>query len=83
MNRCRRRLAKARRRERKLLALWDNAPYVCPGCHAVGEEPCAPGCIDDEMLREEEEYYDNLAVSWSRSVTPDENAWALLDEVQP
>lgn len=25
-----------------------EAPYVCPGCHAVGEERCAPGCIDAE-----------------------------------
>lgn len=31
---------------------WSNAPYVCPGCHAVGEEPCAPGCIDAEIEAE-------------------------------
>ena len=24
----------------------DSAPYVCPGCHAVGGERCAPDCID-------------------------------------
>lgn len=32
-------------------------PYVCPGCHAVGDERCAPGCIDAEIeaAREERE----------------------------
>lgn len=24
---------------------------VCPGCHAVGEERCAPDCIDAEIER--------------------------------
>ncbi|MFA7295657.1 MAG: hypothetical protein WC211_00555 [Dehalococcoidia bacterium] len=24
----------------------ESAPYVCPGCHAVGGERCAPDCID-------------------------------------
>lgn len=33
----------------------SHAPYVCPGCHAVGGERCAPGCIDAEMAREREE----------------------------
>ncbi len=28
------------------------SPFVCPGCHAVGEEPCHPGCIDDEIRNE-------------------------------
>jgi hypothetical protein len=33
----------------------DEAPFVCPGCHAVGDEPCAPGyCIDNyRRLRDE------------------------------
>jgi hypothetical protein len=30
-------------------------PFVCPGCYAVGEEPCAPGCIDAEIERAREE----------------------------
>lgn len=30
-------------------------PYVCPGCHVVGDEKCLPGCIDDEMARERED----------------------------
>lgn len=30
---------------------------VCPGCHAVGGEPCLPGCIDDEIERERSEAY--------------------------
>lgn len=34
---------------------WDDAPYVCPGCHAVGEEPCHPGCIDAAMADADEE----------------------------
>lgn len=33
----------------------DDAPIVCPGCHAVGAEPCKPGCIDAEMERKREE----------------------------
>lgn len=33
----------------------EDAPYVCPGCHAVGGERCAPGCIDDEIAREHED----------------------------
>jgi hypothetical protein len=32
----------------------SGAPYVCPGCYAVGE-PCAPGCIDAEIERDREE----------------------------
>lgn len=27
---------------------WADAPYVCPGCHAV-DEPCYQGCIDAEI----------------------------------
>lgn len=48
-------------------APWDGseapeasrAVYVCPGCHAVDGEPCAPGCIDAaiEAAREERERY--------------------------
>jgi hypothetical protein len=33
------------------------APYVCPGCFAVGGERCAPGCIDNEI---ETEYRDAI-----------------------
>lgn len=33
----------------------DEMPYVCPGCHAVGDERCVPGCIDDAIRREREE----------------------------
>jgi hypothetical protein len=29
-----------------------GVPHVCPGCHAVGEERCAPGCIDAEIEAE-------------------------------
>ncbi|HEY2512770.1 MAG TPA: hypothetical protein VGI39_18010 [Polyangiaceae bacterium] len=31
-----------------------EAPYVCPGCHAVGGEKCAADCIDAAMERERE-----------------------------
>lgn len=33
----------------------DDAPYVCPGCYAVGGEPCAPGCIDNEIEQERQD----------------------------
>ena len=33
----------------------EDGPYVCPGCHAVGGQPCAPGCIDDEMRQRAED----------------------------
>lgn len=33
----------------------SQAPHVCPGCHAVGDEPCAPGCIDAELEAERRE----------------------------
>ena len=36
----------------------SRAPYVCPGCHAVGGEPCAADCIDAEMELEREEERD-------------------------
>lgn len=36
-------------------ALMENAPIVCPGCHAVAPDHCAPGCIDNEIERERED----------------------------
>lgn len=30
----------------------DEAPFVCPGCYAVGPERCLPGCIDAEIEEE-------------------------------
>jgi len=42
---------------------FSPGPFDCPDCHAVGEEPCAPGCIDaaidnafDECFGEDWEY---------------------------
>jgi hypothetical protein len=29
-------------------------PYVCPGCYAVGGEPCAPDCSDAGWDREDD-----------------------------
>lgn len=43
-----------RAKVRRSHAAFEN-PFVCPGCHAFEEEPCKPGCIDDEMRREREE----------------------------
>lgn len=37
------------------VCIYCVGPYVCPGCHAVGGERCAPGCIDDEIRREHED----------------------------
>jgi hypothetical protein len=36
----------------------DDEPYVCPGCYAVGGEPCALDCIDAEIRRDREDAYD-------------------------
>ena len=36
----------------------DEAPYVCPGCYAVGEEHCAPGCIDQEISEARQAEYE-------------------------
>lgn len=38
-----------------MTANLDDAPYVCPGCYAVGGEKCADWCIDAEIEREREE----------------------------
>jgi hypothetical protein len=37
----------------------DYEPVVCPGCYSIDDEPCAPGCIDDELRQEAEESYAN------------------------
>ncbi len=38
---------------------WENAPYVCPGCYAVGEEDCAPDCVDAALEAERQGRYDH------------------------
>jgi hypothetical protein len=35
--------------------LEEDAPYVCPGCYAVGGERCAPWCIDAAIEEERRE----------------------------
>lgn len=41
--------------ERRAQQEEDERPYVCPGCHAVCGERCAPWCPDAAMDREREE----------------------------
>lgn len=48
----------------------ENSPYVCPGCFAVGEDPCAPGCIDDAIRRQNE---DDLRDAWIDGRDDDED----------
>jgi hypothetical protein len=42
-------------RERRRRKEEDEAPFVCPGCYAVGNEPHAGYCIDAEIERERED----------------------------
>jgi hypothetical protein len=35
--------------------LAEHLASVCPGCHAVGQEPCAPGCIDAAIAADPED----------------------------
>lgn len=53
----------------------EDPPFVCPGCHAVGEERCLDGCIDHEIEAETRhaiESGDYSPVGW-RSVGEDED----------
>ncbi len=47
-------------------ATRDEAPYVCPGCHAVGER-CALDCIDREIEEEREHAIESGDYSASES----------------
>jgi hypothetical protein len=38
---------------------WDEAPFVCPGCYAVGEEECAADCVDAAIEAERTERSDH------------------------
>jgi len=53
---------------------YDDAPYVCPGCHAVGHEPCSVYCVDAEIERDRERIEERL--SWS----DDQRAWTDEDD---
>lgn len=50
-------------------------PYVCPGCYAVGGEPCAPYCIDAAIERDMEEEY--LRGEWGSIDDEDEDEPSL------
>lgn len=41
--------------EDELCTECAERPHVCPGCYAVGEQECAPGCIDAEIEAEHRE----------------------------
>lgn len=53
----------------------DEAPYVCPGCHAVAE-PCAPGCIDASMEAERREAIESGDYDDSEDYNSDEEPTA-------
>jgi len=40
---------------RELAACDLEAPFVCPGCYAVGGQACASDCIDAALERQREE----------------------------
>ena len=46
-----------------------DAPHVCPGCHAVGEERCAPGCIDAELEEELRHAIESGDYDWMEEMT--------------
>ena len=57
---------------------WDDAPYVCPGCHAVAPERCAPGCIDDEIANGEK--YCHLCLSLEQDCRCEDREWEDYDD---
>lgn len=77
-HRTRRRLVKALARQRRELEL--NPPFVCPGCYAVGDEPCAPWCPDHQMEQEREDallYGDHDSIY---APEDDSEVWDEIDE---
>ena len=38
----------------------DTGPYVCPGCYAIGGEPCAAYCPDAAIERERQREREEL-----------------------
>jgi Fe-S-cluster-containing hydrogenase component 2 len=51
--------------------LDEPEPYICPGCYAVDDEPCAAYCPDDEIRREAEEQ--RLMPDWDERCDEDED----------
>ena len=45
-------------RHRERTADYDEGPYVCPGCYAMGAEPHAGYCPDAAIEREREERFE-------------------------
>lgn len=52
--------------DEQLAAEWADAPFVCPGCHAVGGERCAGYCpdaaIEAERERNSDRYFDSDSI---------------------
>ncbi len=55
---------------------WDGAPYVCPGCYSVDQEPCASYCVDAAIERDRQRDIDDMA--WSDR----EQEWNESDGVE-
>ena len=54
----------------------DDGPYVCPGCYAIGEAPCAPGCIDAEIAaRDEHDRETRDMAEWDGEYDDNDEAW--------
>jgi len=43
------------------MAAGMHEHFVCPGCHAVDEEACLPGCIDAEIEGERRTPFDGFS----------------------
>lgn len=56
----------------------DDAPYVCPGCFAVGGEACAAYCVDAAIERDHQDDADFgprcilCGIRWAWCTCPDE-----------
>lgn len=61
-----------RRDDEHTAQAWAEGPYVCPGCHAVAPERCAPGCIDAEIEEDarHEREHDCCECHWEAGDSP-------------
>jgi hypothetical protein len=54
----------------------DECHYVCPGCHSVDDEPHAPGCPDEALEREADEF------SWDADIWDDDEGSMMSSAVR-